>query len=1185
MAQGRNFVTALMVGTASMSMIVAGTTVPAVAQAATGNYRIESQPLGQALMQLSRQANVDIVAPAKIVRGRVSKAVAAESVDGALQQMLSGTGLKFMRAGQRYVIQSGNVQGGGSAPGSTTAPASERVPASQRSGRGTITGTVRDDTSGASLKGALVELVGTGRKTSTNDLGEFRFANVPAGDQTVRVSYLGYVGQQSSFAVGVGESYAQDFTLTGGSGGQEIVVYGQRSARATALNQERTAENVSTVISSDELGAFQGTTLSESLRKASGVAFERDPNTGDGTNIIVRGLAPDFNAVKVNGIELPEGSGRGRSASLSNILTESVGNVKISKTLLPSQDSTGTGGLIEIETKTPFDRDRRYASFTMEGAKRAKNFNNEFLAAGTLSGTFGNEDQFGLSLSVQYRDRSIERVSYESRMIYPFYLPRCAEGAVCMFDSSLIDPRLSFPFESLPSADLVYPGSISVNRGTTDTKNLGITFSAAVKPFDGTELFFDFQRFDQEDVGLQLSSNYTPSVGYTSRPIGALGGEVRSRLRFRFNEFRSLPAYSYTPSSKSTTNIFTIRGSSKFGPVSLDYSGGYTRGTQAARRYSLQISRQFDTLTPDMLLPEATDPIEQAIITSFGPRAPGDDSFPFPLLSDAGFAYLNDPANYMFDQANSLFTKGRNSRYAADMKGRYDFTSGALRYIEIGGSFEQSRFDNAGTEFIVYRPNFFRPNFLPVTAADVGLNFAMASLGDVGVSRGLNFVRPEDLVAFFGRLSGAPNQLDAGPGDLIYRDAGIQDPRLNEVYTQERELVGYVQGRFEFGKLEIIGGARLSHLAVETRNLTGPVIIASNGVPDQDFIDANSSLVTERVTQTDILPRILANYRLNENFIVRAGYYLSVARPQISLMSSSVLATLDLRPSFGTAGNRPKLSVSKGNPDLQPARTHSFDVSIEHYSGDIGVMKLGAFYKRIDNFLENNFSQGIGAPDDILQVLPDDPRFRDVVANPGDYFIEVGIPTNSTSPAHIWGIEASLERRFNFLPGGLSGLGVFANYTYTKSSRTQLVSWFGDPILDSSGSIIDFEQVQLPIKDVSFTGQAPHSGTLAVTYNKYGIDASVGYTWQSRRMGGFANFNLSPYEEAYGTLDARLVYQFKVMGGDFRVFAEGSDLLRGTEDSALQASIGADKGGTGKYFTGARYFGGRQFRLGVSANF
>lgn len=48
--------------------------------------------------------------------------------------------------------------------------------------------------------------------------------------------------------------------------------------------------------------------------------------------------------------------------SLGNIQTESIEKVTISKTLLPNQDSAGSGGLVEIETKSPLDRKRRFAS-------------------------------------------------------------------------------------------------------------------------------------------------------------------------------------------------------------------------------------------------------------------------------------------------------------------------------------------------------------------------------------------------------------------------------------------------------------------------------------------------------------------------------------------------------------------------------------------------------------------------------------------------------------------------------------------------------------------------------------------------------------------------------------------------------------------------------------------------------
>src|SRR3546814_18712815 len=56
------------------------------------------------------------------------------------------------------------------------------------------------------------------------------------------------------------------------------------------------------------------------LRRVPGVSFQRDGLTGDGTNIMIRGLDPDMNAVKLNGLNLPVGNGGGRSAAQSNML-------------------------------------------------------------------------------------------------------------------------------------------------------------------------------------------------------------------------------------------------------------------------------------------------------------------------------------------------------------------------------------------------------------------------------------------------------------------------------------------------------------------------------------------------------------------------------------------------------------------------------------------------------------------------------------------------------------------------------------------------------------------------------------------------------------------------------------------------------------------------------------------------
>ncbi len=94
-----------------------------------------------------------------------------------------------------------------------------------------------------------------------------------------------------------------------------------------------------------------------------------------------------MNAVKLNGLNLPVGNGVRRSPDLGNLLADSVSKITINKSLLPSQDSAGTGGLIEIETMSPLNRPRRYASAADRGRQgRQTGSADDFLASGTLAG-------------------------------------------------------------------------------------------------------------------------------------------------------------------------------------------------------------------------------------------------------------------------------------------------------------------------------------------------------------------------------------------------------------------------------------------------------------------------------------------------------------------------------------------------------------------------------------------------------------------------------------------------------------------------------------------------------------------------------------------------------------------------------------------------------------------------------
>src|SRR6185437_9005159 len=82
---------------------------------------------------------------------------------------------------------------------------------------------------------------------------------------------------------------------------QEVVVTGYRNSLQQALRiKEDMASEVDTILAED-IGKFPDQNLAESLQRIPGVAITREQ--GEGREITVRGLGPQFTRVRVNGME------------------------------------------------------------------------------------------------------------------------------------------------------------------------------------------------------------------------------------------------------------------------------------------------------------------------------------------------------------------------------------------------------------------------------------------------------------------------------------------------------------------------------------------------------------------------------------------------------------------------------------------------------------------------------------------------------------------------------------------------------------------------------------------------------------------------------------------------------------------------------------------------------------------
>lgn len=82
----------------------------------------------------------------------------------------------------------------------------------------------------------------------------------------------------------------------------EIVVTGFRSSLSRALSRKKAATGSQEVILAEDIGAFPDQNLAEALQRVPGVAITRD--SGEGRQISLRGLGPDFTRTQLNGMEV-----------------------------------------------------------------------------------------------------------------------------------------------------------------------------------------------------------------------------------------------------------------------------------------------------------------------------------------------------------------------------------------------------------------------------------------------------------------------------------------------------------------------------------------------------------------------------------------------------------------------------------------------------------------------------------------------------------------------------------------------------------------------------------------------------------------------------------------------------------------------------------------------------------------
>jgi len=215
--------------------------------------------------------------------------------------------------------------------------------------RGTIEGKVIDRETGLPLPGTNVLIAGTTFGLATGSDGSYRLF-IQEGEYTLIFSFIGYDTQEQSVTVEAGETVQLNVELNFGAVGVgEITVYAQVAGQTAAINQQLASNTIANIVSAARIQELPDQNAAESVGRLPGISVVRD--AGEGQKVVIRGLAPKYNSITVDGDRLPATDFDDRSVDLNMISPDILEGIEVYKALTPDRDADAIGGAVNFTLK------------------------------------------------------------------------------------------------------------------------------------------------------------------------------------------------------------------------------------------------------------------------------------------------------------------------------------------------------------------------------------------------------------------------------------------------------------------------------------------------------------------------------------------------------------------------------------------------------------------------------------------------------------------------------------------------------------------------------------------------------------------------------------------------------------------------------------------------------------------
>src|SRR5690606_19996559 len=658
-----------------------------------------------------------------------------------------------------------------------------------------------------------------------------------------------------------------------------IVVTGYRASLERAIDIKRGEAGVVDAIVAEDVGKFPDLNLAESLQRIPGVVITRD--AGEGRNISVRGLGPDFTRVRINGMEALTtvgstdqngGTNRTRGFDFNVFASDLFSQMIVRKTAQADVEEGSLGATVDLVTARPFD----YSGFTVAASAQASYNDMSGGATPRVAGLIANtwaDGRFGALLSVAHTKRkALEQGTGTGRW---------ANGT----SNGGFNPASTFT--DAMSADVFHPRFPRYTWMEHDQDRTGVTASLQFKPGDNTQFSLDglYSKIDatrREHYIEAISFSRSASQGGKPETIvrdGYIDPATGALLYGRFDDVDVRAEHRYD------------EWDTVFKQVSLSGEHEFSDSFKLTGKLGTSSSRHDNPV-------QATIMMDKLNVDGYSYDYRGDKWAP---VIDYGID-PTDPEGWTLSTIRMRANKVEND---FDV-GQLDFNWSISPGFRLKGGvlakdygFESMEWRRTATETIV--PAFSDgTRIVPVDMVQ------MARLSGMSGSPGQWVVPDFDAIA---------DHFDIFSGDGTF---ALSPYAASNRSVEEKDRGAYLMGEFstDLGNIPFSGNFGVRYVKTKQAS-TGIATIAGTPTP-----------LTVSREYSDTLPSLNLVAEVAPDLLVRFGAAKVMSRPGLGSLTPGVTVSV-------SGGSR---NVTGGNPGLDPIRAETYDLSAEWYFQDSAML-------------------------------------------------------------------------------------------------------------------------------------------------------------------------------------------------------------------------------------------------------